>query len=65
MKKDRRLTLVPLINTDRPTLVPFQVFSGLIVPAVDLSVEDGVHVLGCLYDEAQHIPLLFGEVIDV
>ena len=32
---------------------------------VHLSVEDGVHVLGRLDDEVQHLPLVVGEVLDV
>ena len=32
---------------------------------VHLSVEDGVHVLGRLDDEVQHLPLVVSEVLDV
>ena len=46
-------------------LLPFQVFPDTIVPVVHLSVEDGVHVLGRLDDEVQHLPLVVGEVLDV
>ena len=45
--------------------LPFKVFSDTIVPAVHLSVEDGVHVLGRLDDELQHLPLVVGEVLNV
>ena len=45
--------------------LPFQVFSDTIVPAVHLSVKDGVHVLGRLDDEVQHLPLVVSEVLDV
>ena len=45
--------------------LPFQVFPDTIVPAVHLSVEDGVHVLGRLDDQVQHLPLIVGEVLDV
>ena len=46
-------------------LLPFQVFPDTIVPVVHLSVEDGVHVLGRLDDEVQHLPLVVSEVLDV
>ena len=46
-------------------LLPFQVFPNTIVPVVHLSVEDGVHVLGRLDDQVQHLPLIVGEVLDV